>query len=141
MRVLLAERKMNVADLRTLLLSARLAKSGSDAAIEALRTLNPHVADLDSIPAGTALLVPEGPGFKVSATASTIGDVLDGFRELLAKSTDAATQNTKRGNDARGSERDAVAAAMRTAAVKRAIDADLESNVALHDPKFFPQLA
>jgi hypothetical protein len=126
MRVYFTERTMNAAELRAQLLSARLAKGGSDAALDALRAMNPHIADFDAIPAGTTLLVPQAPGFKISATSSTMGDLLDALRARLVESIDSATQDAKRGGEARGAEREAVAAAMRVAAVKRAIDADAE---------------
>ena len=85
MRVYCTDRKMNLAELRAQLLSARLAKAGGEAALDALRAMNPHVADFDAIPAGTTLLVPSAPGFKVSATSSTMGEMLDGLRARLVE--------------------------------------------------------
>ena len=125
MRMLLIKQDSDLDAVSGLLLSARLNATQSGAAIEQLQSLNPHV-DLRRLKAGTMLLVPEGPGFKISATSSVQGQALEGLREVLEKGLGAAAEKLKAGNAARAAERAEVNAVMRLAVVKRTIDSDAD---------------
>jgi hypothetical protein len=95
----------------------------ADSALAALQALNPHV-DLKKLRAGTVLLVPDSPSFKASATDPVAGEALDGFAQLVKNGFAAAAADLKTGNETRNAQRNDVAAAIKSAAVKRLIDAD-----------------
>ena len=69
MRVVKIEEKADSQSLSALLLKANLSTIQSEKALAALQALNPHV-DITKVPAGTVLLVPDTPSFKVSASGA-----------------------------------------------------------------------
>ena len=66
------------------LLLANLSNVRSEAALKALRELNPH-ADLNKLAPGTVLFVPDTPGFKVTTTSSATEAPLAALQDLMAK--------------------------------------------------------
>ena len=113
-------------------LAARLfgASGPADNAIDKLTHLNPHV-DFKKIAAGTVLLIPEEAGLQAGQTASVAGDAFGVLREQMLASLDAASSRVRDGHDARLAEQKDVAAALSSAAMKRAIeiDSDLKPQV------------
>ena len=114
-------------------LGARLlsASEGRDAALEQLQRLNPHV-DFKRIEPGTVLLVPDLPGLREGETSSVGGQAFEAFHEQLTGSLDAAITRVRRGHEALVQQRQEVNAVLKTASVKRLLEAD---------PDIKPQLA
>jgi hypothetical protein len=113
------------------LLDARISDEHAQAALASLRTLNPH-ADLAKLKAGTILVIPESPGFKVSATDAVLDEVLGPFEKMVKGALEAAAAKIKAGNESRAAERGELAKALKTAAFKRVLegDPDLKQQVA-----------
>jgi len=131
MRVLVVKQDGDADALGGLLLNARLSAPQATAALANLQALNPHV-DIKKLKAGQMLLVPDAPGFKVSATDSVQGQGLQAFTDSVTQALGATAERLKAGNAARASERADVLAVLKLAAVKRLIDsdADLKQQVA-----------
>ncbi len=125
MRMLVIKQDTDVAALSGRLLSARLNADQADAALASLQTLNPHV-DLKNLRSGTVLVVPDAPSFKVSATDSFLGEVLDPLERVMKSALDDAAVKLKAGHDTRSAERAEVAKALRTTAFKRVVETDPE---------------
>jgi hypothetical protein len=125
MRMLTIRNDTDLQQLTRLLLDARLSSARSDAALDALQAVNPHV-DLKKLRAGTVLFVPETSGFKASASVSVQGNALADFQQMVRNVLGQAAEKLKVGNATRAGERDAVAAVIGTAAVKRILDSDAE---------------
>jgi hypothetical protein len=125
MRMLTIRNDTDLQELSSLLLDARLSRARSDAALDALQAVNPH-ADLKKLRAGTVLFVPETSGFKASASVSVQGNALGDFQQMVRNVLGQAAEKLKAGNATRAGERDAVAAVIGTAAVKRILDSDAE---------------
>jgi hypothetical protein len=117
---------MSDTDLQSLsgnLLDSRLRSGQVDAALQQLKTLNPH-ADMEKLRAGTVLFVPDSPGFKVSAGPSAQKTLLDDLRTLVTGALDNAARNMKSGNATRATERADVTAILKSAAFKRIVGTD-----------------
>jgi len=125
MRVLTIRHDTDLEGLKNLLLDARLSSTRASATLDVLQATNPHI-DLKDLPAGTVLFVPETSGFKASASVSVQRDALRDFEQLLRDALGKAADKLKAGNAARASERDAVAAVIKTAAVRRILGSDAE---------------
>lgn len=94
-------------DLKTLsgkLLDARFTGARADAAIEALKRLNPQV-DFDKIGRGTVLFVPDAPGFRATSTDLIPAEVLDDFEKLVEDGLTTAQIELDTGNQSRADER------------------------------------
>lgn len=130
LRTFVVKSETNLQSLGTTLLDARFRGAQADAALERLKALNPHI-DPEKIPAGTALFVPDSPGFKASAATSTQAALIDDFRALLSSALSDAASSMKAGNAARAAERADVAAVLKSAAFKRVAgdDKDLAQQV------------
>jgi vacuolar-type H+-ATPase subunit I/STV1 len=113
-------------------LTASLAGEGAGAGEEApaarlatLQRLNPHVVDLDRIPAGTVLIVPDVP--KARAESSSVaGPGFSEFAEQVRQAVAATSQRVGASYAALAEQQKEVAAALKSAAVKRQVDADAD---------------
>lgn len=123
MRTFVVKSDTNLQSLSGTLLDARFRGAQADAAMERLKALNPHT-DPGQIRAGTILFVPDSPGFKTSATASTQAGPIDEFRALLSSALSDAASSMKTGNAQRAAERADVTAAIKSAAFKRIVGDD-----------------
>ena len=123
MRMLVIKEATDLSGLRSRLLNARLSGEQASAALENLRALNPHM-DLSAVGAGTVLFVPDAPGFKVSGSTSMPGEALAEFQKLVRGALGEAAKRMKEGNAVQTEERNNVAAALRTAAIKRILESD-----------------
>jgi hypothetical protein len=122
-RIFIVKKDTDLQSLSTTLLDARFRSTQADAAIEQLRALNPH-ADLESLKSGTVLLVPDSPGFKLSATALPEATPLDDFRTLVTRGLRDAASRMSRANAARADERAEVADVLKSAVFKRIVGND-----------------
>lgn len=104
----------------TTALSSRLLASRSDT-LETLRQLNPH-ADLQRLVAGTVLLVPDATAGDDSA--SVAGEAFDSFANQLLAGLETAADQVNSGHAARLTEGKEVSTALRSAALKKAMEAD-----------------
>jgi hypothetical protein len=112
-------------DLMDHILKVRLSSGQTAAAIEALQALNPGV-NLEQLPAGTVLFVPDTPSFKVSVSDSVSDKPLDDLQQLVRQALAGAAKDLKDGNAARAAERADVTEVMKTAAVARILASDAE---------------
>ena len=123
-------------DIQTLggsMLGARVSGAQATNAIDALKTLNPHIANVKNIKAGTVLLVPDSPHFKESASAPALEGPLDDLQKLVRGGLTAAAARMKAANAARAEELSEVAGLQKLAAVKRAMESDPELKEQLGD--------
>ena len=111
--------------LSSTLLSARLSNTQTTSALEDLQALNPHL-DLKKVTAGTVLLVPETPSFKVSASESVPGDALGGFRQIVQRELAAAAKDLRTAIAARAEQRAEVATMQKTSAFRKIVEQDPE---------------
>jgi hypothetical protein len=99
---------------------------------EALEKLNPHV-DFTKVEPGTVILVPDSP-----AAAGDTGDKDDrsiqanafaDLRDDVVSALDASSARVRRGYEALAEEAKDVSAALKSAPIKRAVEADQELKV------------
>jgi len=123
MRVIVIKESTDLQSLGTRLVGK---KTGGTAALEQVQALNPHV-DFTKIAAGTVLLLPDSPELKTDAdkdTRSPAGDAFDGFAKDADAGVKLAAQRLRVAADALNADRAGISAAVKTAAVKRLIEAD-----------------
>jgi hypothetical protein len=125
MRVMIVNEDTDLARIGEQLLRAKTGVEQSRAALEALQAANPHVS-AKKIRAGTVLLVPDAASFKVSLSEPLGGEALGELQQLVRNGLDAAATKLGDGNASRASARADVAAALRSAAVKRLAGDDAE---------------
>jgi hypothetical protein len=123
MRVVKIEEKADSQSLSALLLKANLSTIQSEKALAALQALNPHV-DITKVPAGTVLLVPDTPSFKVSASDPALGNALGEFQQVVLTALDETAANLKASTAARAAERADIMAVLKGAPLKRIIESD-----------------
>lgn len=130
-RTLVVKQATDLQSVGSILLDARFGGTQSDAAIERLRELNPHV-DPKKIPAGTVLFVPDAPAFKASASSSPQVIPLADFSTVVSGALDDLAEGLKTDAAARAAERSDLASVLKSAPLKRAIgdDKDLAQQVA-----------
>ena len=124
MRVIVVNSRTDVQNLGT-----RLAKDRTGTTFEAIEKLNPHV-DFRRVEPGTVILVPDPPKAAAddeddtdqSIQARAFGDL----RKLVSDGLDASGARVRRGYDALAAEAKEVTAALKSAPVKPAIEADPE---------------
>lgn len=109
--------------LHALLLKANLSAQQTEKAIASLKALNPQV-DLDKVKAGTVLLVPDMPSFKVSASTSVLGDALGEFQQVVRAALTSTAANLRTSTAARAAERADIMAALNGAPLKGVTDKD-----------------
>jgi hypothetical protein len=132
-RVLVIKQETDLQTLSGTLLGAKVSDAQARTAIDAFRTLNPHVADVKSIKPGTVVLVPDSPQFKDSASQPAAGDAIDDFAKLVKTGLADAAGRMRAANTARAEERAEVANVAKLAAFKKAIDADPELKAQVAD--------
>lgn len=123
MRMMFIKDDTDFAALGEQLVRARTGADQTRSALESLQALNPHV-DVNKIRAGTVLLVPDAPAFKVSATAPLGGEAIADFQKLVKTSLADAAARLKDANAARAAAHAETSAAFKTAAVKRLLESD-----------------
>jgi hypothetical protein len=122
MRTVLVDEASDLEGLKTRLVGSRTLSAAN---LEKIKRLNPHV-DLERIPAGTVLLIPELPGLRARVSSPTAGDALTSLADSLLAAVDAARERVTRGFADLEAEGHEVTAAMRSPAFRRALDADPE---------------
>jgi len=120
MRTIVVNERTDLRGLRTRLLGERPLAEG---ALESLARLNPHV-NLEQIPAGTVLVVPDLPGLRKEETSSVSGDAFASLREQLLASVDAVGGRVRGGYEELLAQQKEVTAVVRLAAFRRAVEAD-----------------
>ena len=93
--------------------------------LASLQRLNPHISDLARIPAGTVVLVPDTPN--VRAATSSVGG--QGFKEFAEQARQAGASTTQRVSASYGAlveQQKEVATALKSAAIKKQVDADAD---------------
>ena len=125
LRPIILKQDTSFQTLATDMLRTRLSKAQSDAALDKLKVANPHV-EKDKIAAGTVVLVPDAPGFKSAGTTSLLSEPFDDFGALATAALGAAAERVKAGAVARDRDRAELAAALKSAAFKRATANDPE---------------
>lgn len=123
MRVVKIEEKADSKSLSALLLKANLSATQTERALAALRVTNPHV-DIAKVPAGTILVVPDTPSFKVSASDPVLGDALVEFQRIVRATLDQAGADLKASSAARAAERADIVAVLKGAPLRRIIESD-----------------
>ncbi len=118
MRVKVINSRSDLDELGSSLGSDRAAKT-----MEQIRRLNPHV-DLKNIKRGTVVLVPDAPGPPRADARSIQGDAFAELRSQVTAAVEASCARVKRGYDSVSDEAKQVTAALKTAAVKRALEAN-----------------
>lgn len=124
MRMIVIKEDTDLEALSGTLLRARLGASKTDAALELLKALNPHV--VGRLRPGSVVLVPDEPSFKPSVTDPVANETFEDFRKLVHDDLLAAAKKLKTGNAARAAERAEVTATVKGAAGKRLIESDAE---------------
>lgn len=132
-RLVVIKQETDIQTLSSTLLSAKLSDAQAASATDALKTLNPHLADVKSLKPGTVLLVPDSPQFKVTATTPAAGGTLDDFGKLLKTGLSDAGDRLKAANAARAEEIAEVASVQKLAAFKKVIETDAELKAQLGD--------
>ena len=132
-RVVVIKETTDIQTLGGSMLGAKVSGVQATNAIDALKTLNPHVADVKNIKAGTVLLVPDSPYFKESASAPVSAGPLDDFQKLVRGGITAAAARMKAASAARAEELSQVAGLQKLAAVKKAMESDPELKEQLGD--------
>ena len=94
-----------------------------DNGLQHLQRLNPHI-DFKKIEAGTVLFVPDQPGLKKGETNSVSGLVFDEFRAQVSDSIDASATRVREGFARLADERQEINAVLKSAAIKRLLEAD-----------------
>jgi hypothetical protein len=101
----------------------RTAGEGGAGALERLQALNPHV-DFRKLAAGTVLLVPDSPAIKPSASRALGDEPADALAKDLSSGLKEQAARAQAAFKAQEDDRSAVAAALKTAAVKRIVESD-----------------
>lgn len=96
----------------------------SQAMLDQVKRLNPHVEDFQRIDAGTVLLLPDSPGLNDKDSQSLAGDSFEDFAAHTSEGFQAVAQRMRISAEALAADHAAVNAALKTAAVKRQIESD-----------------
>ena len=123
MRTLVIKRDADLEALRSELLVSGLSDSRSGAALESIRTLNPHL-DFERLKPGMVLLVPDAPDFRKSDTKPVGDEPLEDFEHLVRDGLEAARAKLRAGGEKRALRRGEMSEALKSPALKRAIKAD-----------------
>jgi hypothetical protein len=100
------------------------ASTAAGPALQRIQALNPHVRDLAQVKPGTVLLLPDLPDFEAEAGDSVAGQAFDGFAADAAAGLKASGERLRAGMARREAMRKDVAAVLKSAAVKRVLEAD-----------------
>lgn len=112
--------------------AARLARERAGRPLDEIEKLNPHV-DFTKIEPGTVILVPDRPrpageedGEEDDKDRSVQGRAFDDLREQVTGAFEAGSARIRRGYDSLASESKEVGALLKSAPVRRAMEADAE---------------
>ena len=125
MRTLVIKQDTDIDALSSQLFKARLSAGQVKSALASLQAMNRH-ADFTKLRAGTVLIIPDSPNFKVSASESVQGGALDDFQHLARTALAQAAADVKASAAARAAERADVVAALKSAPLRRALESDAE---------------
>lgn len=123
-RLVVIKQETDIKTLSGTLLAARTSDAQAATATDALKTLNPHLADVKSIKPGTVVLVPDSPHFKASASTPAAADTLDDFGKLMKSGITSAGDRMRAANATRAEERAEVTNILKTAAFKKTVESD-----------------
>jgi len=101
----------------------QLLKGADAAALRRVQALNPHL-DITRAKAGSVLLLPDSPAFSAGDQASVSADAWQGLASDATAGLKARSEELKATLAQRETERKEVVAALKSAAVKRQLDAD-----------------
>ena len=90
--------------------------------IEQIQRLNPHL-DVKNIKRGTVVLVPDAPGERDAESRSVQGDAFADLRTQVNTALEASRARVRRGHAALNDSAKEVTAVLKSAAVKRALEA------------------
>ncbi|MEO8069882.1 MAG: hypothetical protein ABI652_00645 [Acidobacteriota bacterium] len=99
------------------------ATDGAVSALDQLKRLNPHT-DVTRIEVGTVLLLPDTPAFAGADGLSVTGDPFSELTDHILSSVEVVSARVRAGHEALAVEQKEVAAVLKLAAVKRALEAD-----------------
>ena len=132
-RLVVVKQETDIRTLSNSLLSSAVSSTQAASATDALKTLNPHLAGVQTIKPGTVLLVPDSPNFDESASAPATGNAVDDFTKLLKTGLSEAAERMRSANAARAAQRAEVASIQKLAAVKKVVETDPELKAQLSD--------
>ena len=98
---------------------------GPTARLAALQRLNPHIADLARIPAGTVVLIADAANAR-GATRSVAGPGFEAFAEQLRQAAAASSQRVNTSYGALAEAQKEVAGILKSAAIRKQVDADAD---------------
>jgi hypothetical protein len=107
-------------------LSATLLRKPGDASatLDRVRALNPQVEDFQRLAAGTVLILPDTPEIKAGAGTTVGSDNISDLADDLGSGLKTVNSRFANRVDDLKSDRVAVVAALKTAAVKRLVEGD-----------------
>jgi hypothetical protein len=123
MRILVIDRDLDAGGLREVLLRNRISDDQADAAMRRLADANRHL-DVNDLSSGAVLFIPETAEFRGSASEPVGETVLKELQDGIRSALDASSARIKAGNQTRAAERAEVAAALKSAAVKRLLESE-----------------
>lgn len=103
----------------------QLLNGADEASVRRLQALNPHL-DITKARAGTVLLLPDTPAFTGGSHEGVSADAWAALADDAATGLKARTELLKASSAKRDAQRKEVSAILKTAAVKRQLDADTE---------------
>ena len=96
----------------------------SQATLDQVKRLNPHVEDFQHLEAGAALLLPDASDLNARDSLSIDGNSFEAFAVHATEGFKAVAQRMRLSAEALAGDRAAVNAVIKIAAVKRQIDSD-----------------
>ena len=96
----------------------------SQATLDQVKRLNPHVEDFQHLESGAALLLPDAPDLNARDSLSLDGNGFEAFAAHASEGFKAIAQRMRLSAEALAGDRAAVSALLKIAAVKRQIDSD-----------------
>lgn len=132
MRVLVIDRNLDAAGLREVLLRKRISDDQAEAAMRRLADVNRHL-DVNDLSTGAVVFIPDTAEFRGSASEPAGEEVLKELQDSIRSALDASAARVKAGNETRAAERAEIAAALRTAAVKRLLESEPDLKEGLNE--------
>ncbi len=120
MRVLVVNSRSDVEAL-----GLRLGRERSARTLDEIERLNPHV-DFKKIERGTVLLVPDLPSDREGESRSIQGQAFEDLRDQVTEALEASSARVRRGYEALDDEAKEVTGVLKSAPLKRAMEADQE---------------
>jgi Phage Tail Protein X len=135
MRIVITKEATNLA---ALVASLARDKHATSAILERVKALNPQIADMPRLGAGTVLILPESAELKPGAGEPAGGESLAALGALLHTGLRDVDSRMTRGSEALAAEHAAVRDALKTAAARRLIESDpqLKKQLAAAEARF-----